>query len=159
MLDLNETVAGMLKMLQRLIGEDIDLAWMPGAKVPSVKMDPTQLIRFWPICASMRAMPSRVWAIFPSKPGLPHSVMTTALTTPSCVPGRYVMLSVSDNGVGMDKETQAKIFEPFFTTKAFGKGTGLGLATVYGIVRQNAGFINVYSELGRARLFVSTCPL
>ena len=145
-LDLNATVEGMLKLLRRLIGEDIDLAWLPGATLWPVKMDPSQIDQILAnLCVNARDAIEGVGKIT-------IETHKADFDDAYCVehrgfhPGEYVMLAVSDNGSGMDKATRDNIFEPFFTTKGVGKGTGLGLATVYGIVKQNEGFINVYSE-------------
>ncbi|MEJ2157253.1 MAG: PAS domain S-box protein [Desulfobacteraceae bacterium] len=152
-LDLNETVEGMLKLLRRLIGEDIDLVWMPGAGLWPVKMDPSQIDQILAnLCINARDAISGVGRI---------SIETKRVVFDKAYceihrgfsPGEYVMLAVSDTGSGMDKVTKEKIFEPFFTTKGMGMGTGLGLATVYGIVKQNQGFINVYSESGEGSTF------
>jgi len=145
-LDLNEAVQGMLNMLRRLIGEDIDLSWLPGADVWPVKVDPSQIDQILAnLCVNARDAIADVGK-------LTIETENVAFDEAYCarhggfVPGKYVLLAVSDNGSGMDEETQNRLFEPFFTTKELGKGTGLGLATVYGIVKQNNGFINVYSE-------------
>jgi PAS domain S-box-containing protein len=152
-LDLNATVEGVLQMLRRLIGEDINLAWLPGSGVWPVKMDPTQLDQILAnLCVNARDAISDVGKI---------TIETDMVTFDEAycadhagfVPGDFVMLAVSDNGCGMDRQTLDNLFEPFFTTKGVGKGTGLGLATVYGIVKQNKGFINVYSEPGRGTTF------
>jgi two-component system cell cycle sensor histidine kinase/response regulator CckA len=147
-LDLNATVESMLKMIRRLIGEDIDLAWLPGAGLWPVRMDPSQVDQSLAnLCVNARDAIANVGRI---------TIETDNVTIDKdyCsdhagfVPGDYVMLAVSDTGSGIAPEDLDKIFEPFFTTKGLGKGTGLGLATVYGIVKQNDGFINVYSETG-----------
>ncbi len=157
-LDLNDTVAGMLKMLQRLIGEDIDLAWMPGANLWPVKMDPAQIDQ---ILANL-SVNARDAVGGVGKVTLETENITLDETYcqkhEGFVPGDYVMLAVSDDGCGMDAETLNQIFEPFFTTKAVGEGTGLGLSTVYGIVKQNNGFINVYSEPGQGATFKVYLP-
>jgi PAS domain S-box-containing protein len=157
-LDLNEAVEGMLKMLRRLIGEDIDLAWLPDKNLWPVKVDPSQIDQILAnLCVNARDAIEGVGK-------LTIETGTTAFDEAYCaehpgfVPGEYVLLAVSDNGAGMDKETQDKLFEPFFTTKEIGKGTGLGLATVYGIVKQNNGFINVYSEPGYGTTFKIYLP-
>ena len=148
-LDLNKAVEGMLKMLQRLIGEEIDMAWIPGDKVWPVKIDPGQIDQILAnLCVNARDAIAGVGkvtietgdAVFDEAYCKAHAGFT---------PGEYAMLAVSDNGCGMDSETMSHLFEPFFTTKKLGKGTGLGLATVYGVVKQNNGFINVYSEPGQ----------
>jgi two-component system, cell cycle sensor histidine kinase and response regulator CckA len=145
-LDLNEAVAGMLTLLRRLIGEDINLAWLPGANLRPVRLDPSQVDQVLAnLCLNARDAIAGVGKV---------TVETTNATVDAgfcsthteALPGAYVCLAVSDDGCGMDKKTLAQIFEPFFTTKGLGKGTGLGLATVYGIVKQNGGFIRVYSE-------------
>ncbi len=152
-LDLNEAVANMLKMLQRLIGENIALAWIPEVTMCSVKIDPGQIDQLLAnLCVNARDAITDVGKI---------SIETKNITldTAYCadhagfIPGEYVQLAVSDNGCGMAPEIQGNIFDPFFTTKELGKGTGLGLATVYGIVKQNNGFINVYSEPGQGTVF------
>ena len=152
-LDLNDTVAGMLKMLQRLIGEDIDLAWVPGHSLWPVKIDPSQLDQ---ILANLAVNARDAIADTGKITIETENIFLNAAYCadhPETIPGEYVQLVVSDNGCGMAKETLAQIFEPFFTTKTQGKGTGLGLATVYGIVRQNNGFVNVYSEPGQGTTF------
>ena len=152
-LDLNETVAGMLTMVQRLIGEDIDLAWMPGTNIGLVKMDPSQIDQILVnLCINARDAIGDTGKL---------TIETAAVTIDEhyraehadSVPGAYVLLAVSDDGCGMDTEMLSHLFEPFYTTKEMSKGTGLGLATVYGIVKQNNGFINVYSEPGQGATF------
>ena len=148
-LDLNATVESMLNMIQRLIGENIKLVWRPGEDIWPVKMDPSQINQVLAnLCLNARDAISNVGTI---------SIETDKNCIDEAyrahhrevVPGDYVILAVSDDGAGMDKDTQDMIFEPFFTTKEVGKGTGLGLSTVFGIVKQNNGFIYVYSELGK----------
>jgi len=152
-LDLNKIVESMLRMLRRLIGEDIDLAWRPGSDLWPVEMDPSQVDQILAnLCVNARD------AIH----GVGRVTIETGITTFDAaycadhlgfIPGDYVLLAVSDDGCGMDRATIEKIFEPFFTTKGIGQGTGLGLSTVYGIVKQNNGFINVYSEPGKGSTF------
>jgi len=145
-LDLNDTIGNMLKMLRRLIGEDIDLAWLPGAEVWSVKIDPSQVDQILVnLCVNARDAIADVGRVTIETKNISFNKDYCA-DHAGFVPGEYVMLAVSDDGSGMAPETLDKIFEPFFTTKGLGKGTGLGLATVYGIAKQNNGFINVYSE-------------
>ncbi|SEM22781.1 PAS domain S-box-containing protein [Syntrophus gentianae] len=157
-IDLNVTVESILKMLRRLIGEDIDLAWLPGAKVWALKVDPSQIDQILAnLCVNARdavAGPGRV-TIETGNATFDEAYCAGKLGSAS---GDYVMLAVSDDGHGMDKETMDNIFEPFFTTKGIGRGTGLGLATVYGIVKQNKGFINVYSEPGHGTTFKIYLP-
>ncbi len=152
-LDLNETISGMLKMLQRLIGEDIDLAWLPGGDLGPVKMDPSQIDQILAnLCVNARDAIEGVGKVT-IETGKAAFDEAYCAAHAGFVPGDYVMLAVSDNGCGMDAETLGHLFEPFFTTKEMGRGTGLGLATVYGVVKQNNGFINVYSEPGQGTTF------
>ncbi len=152
-LDLNDTLAGMLKMIRRLIGEDIDLAWMPGPSLWPVRMDPTQIDQILAnLCVNARDAIQDVGRITIETENVTFDA-AYANDHPGSAPGDHVLLSVSDDGCGMGKEVLENLFEPFFTTKASGKGTGLGLATVYGIVKQNNGFINVYSEIDQGTTF------
>jgi CheY-like chemotaxis protein len=153
MLDLNNTVSGMIKMLERLIGEDIDLDWKPGKTLWPVKVDPSQIDQIMAnLTVNARDAISDVGRI---------TIETQNKTIDKAYsdsrlgfkPGDYVRLTVSDDGCGMDNETLENIYEPFFTTKGVGEGTGLGLSTVYGIVKQNDGFIDVYSEPGQGSVF------
>jgi two-component system, cell cycle sensor histidine kinase and response regulator CckA len=157
-LDLNETVEEMLKMLRRLIGEDIDLAWHPGASLWPVKMDPAQINQVLAnLCINARDAIAGVGKITIETENIVFDENYCA-DHAGFVPGDFVMLAVSDNGRGMDRETLANLFEPFFTTKGVGEGTGLGLATIYGIVKQNYGFINVYSEPKKGSTFKIYLP-
>ncbi len=146
-LDLNRTIdGGMLPILHRLMGENIDLSWQPADTLLPVKMDPVQIDQILAnLCVNARDAIADVGKIT-IETGTKTFDQAYCDDHPGFIPGDFVMLAVSDNGCGMDKETRENMFEPFFTTKKAGKGTGLGLATVYGIVRQNNGFINVYSE-------------
>ncbi|MDR3555753.1 MAG: PAS domain S-box protein [Syntrophobacteraceae bacterium] len=157
-LDLNETVEGMLKMLRRLIGEDIDLTWLPANNLWPVKVDPGQIDQLLAnLCVNARDAISATGKITIESANTVFEKEYCAENA-GFIPGQYLLLALSDNGCGMDKETLSKIFEPFFTTKSLGEGTGLGLATVYGIVKQNNGFINVYSEPGQGTTFKIYLP-
>jgi PAS domain S-box-containing protein len=152
-LDLNQAVEGMLKMLRRLIGENIDLAWHPGITLGKIKIDPTQIEQMLAnLCVNAKDAIVDTGKIT-IETGMKAFDEMYCAEHPGFLPGEYVMLAVSDNGSGMTAETLANLFEPFFTTKEIGKGTGLGLATVYGIVKQNNGFINVYSEPDQGTTF------
>jgi two-component system cell cycle sensor histidine kinase/response regulator CckA len=157
-LDLNETLEGMLKMLRRLIGEDIQLSWQPKAELWPVNVDPSQIDQILVnLCVNARDALAGAGKLT-IETGNSTIDKSYSLTHADVLPGDYVRFSVSDNGCGMDNETLAHIFEPFFTTKVIGEGTGLGLATVYGIVKQNNGFINVYSEPGQGTTFTIYLP-
>jgi len=152
-INLNETMMEMFKMLQRLLGEDIHLVWMPGVNLWPIHVDPSQIDQILAnVCVNARDAIAGVGK-------LTIETENIRVEEGQCSeysrfsPGEYVLLSVSDDGCGMDKDTVDKIFELFFTTKGIGEGTGLGLATVYGIVKQNNGFINVYSEPGQGTTF------
>ena len=152
-LDLNQTVESMLTMLRRLIGEDIDLVWLPEKGLGPVKMDPTQVDQILAnLCVNARDAIAGIGKITIETGS---SVFDEAYCADHLgfVPGDYALLAVSDNGCGMDKKTIDQIFEPFFTSKEVGQGTGLGLSMVYGIVKQNNGFLNVYSEPGCGSTF------
>ena len=157
-LDFNETIEGMLKMLRRLIGENITLIWVPGSNFSSVKMDPSQIDQ---ILANL---------IVNARDSITETGRITIETARIEIDdvssrhkifmrGEFACLRVSDNGCGMNRETAASIFEPFFTTKDKGRGTGLGLPTVYGIVKQNNGFIDVESEPGQGSIFSIYLPV
>ena len=157
-LNLNHTVKQMITMLQRLIGEDIDLQWRPCENLWHVKMDPSQIDQILAnLCVNARDAISGVGKIT-IETGKTTFDQAYCNRNQGFIPGEFVMLAVSDNGCGMDRHTQDNLFEPFFTTKEMGKGTGLGLATIYGIVKQNSGFINVYSEPGQGTTFKIYLP-
>jgi CheY-like chemotaxis protein len=152
-LDLNAAIESMLKILRRLIGEDIDLAWRPGKDLWRILMDPSQIDQMLAnLCVNARDAIADVGKIT-IETGTATFDQAYCNDHADFSPGDFVMLAVSDDGCGMDSETLKNIFEPFFTTKGVGKGTGLGLATVYGIAKQNNGFINVHSEPGQGSTF------
>ena len=151
--DLNQAVASMLVMLRRLIGEDLDLAWIPKSGLWPVEIDPSQLDQILAnLCLNARDAISDQGKIT-IETGMRTFDQEYCRNHVGFIPGDFVMLAVADNGCGMDPHTRSLIFDPFFTTKAAGEGTGLGLSTVFGIIKQNEGFINVYSEPGRGTVF------
>ncbi len=157
-LDLNDTISGMLKMLRRLIGEDIDLLWAPELDLWKVKIDPSQVDQILAnLAVNARDAISGVGAVTMRTDNVVIDDSNRA-EVPELIAGQYVLLTVSDTGTGMSRDVRENIFEPFFTTKELGKGTGLGLSTVYGIVKQNDGFIYVESELGKGTTFKIYLP-
>ncbi len=157
-IDLNQAVEGMLNMLRRLIGEPVRLDWRPGPDAGQVRIDPSQLDQILVnLCLNARDAIGDSGTI---RIGTAGTTLDAAATPAleGAAPGEYACLTVRDDGTGMDRDTLARIFEPFFTTKEIGKGTGLGLATVYGAVRQNNGFIRVDSSPGQGSAFQVFLP-
>ena len=156
-LHLNAIISDMAQMLLRLIGEDVELQTKLDSELHAVRGDQSQIEQvIMNLAVNARdAMPQGGKLMIETRN---VSVEEDGERRTSIVPGDYVLLSVSDTGVGMDDETQAHVFEPFFTTKARGKGTGLGLATVYGVVKQSDGYISVYSEPGVGSSFKIYLP-
>ncbi len=157
-LDLNEILEKSLKMLRRLIGEGIHLSWRPRTNLWPVKLDPFQVDQVLTnLCINARDAVKGVGNVTIKTDNASFDAADCRYHD-GVHPGDYVMIAVSDNGSGMEPETLKGIFEPFFTTKAVGEGTGLGLATVYGIVKQNDGFIDVYSDPGVGTTFKIYLP-
>jgi two-component system cell cycle sensor histidine kinase/response regulator CckA len=158
-LDINSVVSDMEKMLHRLLGEDIELRIVLASELGTIKADPGQIEQvIMNLAVNARdAMPDggkltiETENVFISEEYVKHPTTVRS--------GHYAILAVSDIGIGMDEQMQAHIFDPFFTTKELGKGTGLGLSTVYGIVKQSGGHIEVYSEVGRGTTFKVYFPL
>jgi PAS domain S-box-containing protein len=157
-LNLNEVGSGMLSLLQRLIGEQITLAWRPGQDLWPVKMDPSQMDQILAnLCVNARDAITGVGTITIETANILVEENEVA-SQQDFRPGEYVQLSVSDSGCGIEAEILPHIFEPFFTTKGTGAGTGLGLATVYGVVSQNGGFLKVQSNQGQGTTFTLHLP-
>ena len=155
-LNINQTVGNLDKMLRRLIKENIEFSFLLDPQLDRVKADPGQIeqIVLNLVVNARDAMPHGGSLRIQTK----NVEKVDAQAGPGAPPSRFVLLEVTDTGTGMDPQTQAHIFEPFFTTKAVGKGTGLGLATVYGIVKQSNGYIEVQSTLGRGSSFQIFLP-
>jgi CheY-like chemotaxis protein len=158
-LDVSTVVTNLERMLRRVIGEHIELTCNCDSKAGPVSADPRQLEQI------LLNLAINARDAMPDGGRLTISTHDTILDEssrqfiPDIDPGRYVLLAVSDNGSGMADDTRARVFEPFFTTKEVGKGTGLGLATVFGIVKQNHGHVDVYSELGVGTSFKIYLPV
>lgn len=152
-LDLNDNLESILNMLRRLIGENIELIWKPGKNIWAVHMDAGQIDQIMTnLCVNARDSIHNVGRITIETQNISVDEAYCLEHSDARVQD-YVMLTISDTGAGMSKEVQEHIFEPFYTTKISGKGIGLGLATVYGIMKQNQGIINVYSEPERGSTF------
>jgi CheY-like chemotaxis protein len=157
-IDLNSVVTGMEPMLRRLLGQNTELILLTAQGLGRVKADPAQIEQVIVNLAtnSRDAMPDGGKLVLETaNADLEEGAGSKNL---GLDPGSYVMLAVSDTGVGMDPETRSRLFEPFFTTKAPGKGSGLGLATVYGIIKQNDGQVTVYSQPGCGTIFEIYLP-
>ncbi len=158
LIDINETIVKLLSILKRLLGERIELLWKPGHDVWNIKFDPAQLDQVMTnLCVNARDAMRAAGKII-------IETANTVIDEEYCkfhagfVPGEFVQITVSDTGEGIDEKNIHYIFEPFYTTKETGVGTGLGLATVYGIIKQNNSFINVYSEKGVGSTFTIYIP-
>jgi len=158
-LNLSDVIRNVLKMIRRTIGENIDLDFVPGPSLDTVHVDPVQIEQVvMNLCLNARdAMPRGGKLSIETENVVVNGEYVRA--HPWAKEGRYVLLSITDTGCGMDEETLKHVFEPFFTTKETGKGTGLGLATVYGIVKQHKGFLHVYSEVGKGTMFKLYFPI
>ena len=157
-IDLNQTIHSIHKLLRRLISEDIDLLFLPAEKIWPVFFDPDQIGHILTnLCVNARDAIQGVGRIIIETRKAEFDSAYCS-NYPDYLPGEYTCLSVCDTGCGMDKTTQKHIFEPFFTTKERNKGTGLGLSTVYGILKQNNAFINIYSEPGQGSTFKIYIP-
>jgi PAS domain S-box-containing protein len=158
LLDLGAVVGNMRSMFERVVGEDLEIVVLSAESLGAVRADPTQIeqVIMNLVVNARDAMPNGGRLTIETRDVDLDG--TYAAAHPPALPGHFVMLAVSDTGIGMDAETQRQIFEPFFTTKPPGEGTGLGLATVYGIVKQMGGYIWVYSEVGRGACFKVYLP-
>ncbi len=157
-LNLNDVVTGMLKMLERLIGENITLEWKPDHELWSIIMDPVQIDQILAnLIVNARDAIEGIGTVAIETKNTRLTENST-LQIADLIPGNYVQLLVEDNGCGMDEHLVANIFDPFFTTKPVGEGTGLGLSTVYGIVKQNGGYITVDSAPGKGTTFSIYLP-
>ena len=158
-INLNDTIGELIKLLHRIIGADVEVSLKTGSDLSAIFADPAQIEQV--------VMNLAVNARDAMQHGGRLDIETSNVELdnnyrrlyPEVLPGRYVLITVSDNGTGMDEETKARLFEPFFTTKEVGRGTGLGLSMVYGIVKQNNGHINLYSELGHGTTFKIYLPI
>jgi PAS domain S-box-containing protein len=156
-LDLNGSVGSLLKMLQRLVGENIKLDWQPGTNLWPILIDPSQVDQILAnLCVNARDAIADLGTITIRTQNITSEDLCAEHT--EAAPGEYVRLTVSDDGCGMDKQTLERIFEPYFTTKGIGRGTGLGLATVFGAVKQSNGLIHVTSEPHKGSTFSISLP-
>jgi nitrogen-specific signal transduction histidine kinase len=159
-IDLNATIAEMLSILRQLIGENITLIWIPKAKNALVKLNPSQINQILAnLCINARDAIDSNGSITIETAQLHVDQAESAAGHPCTIPGDYVTLTITDNGHGIEKKHLPHIFEPFFTTRELGRGTGMGLASVYGIVNQCNGFIDVKSEQGKGTTIIICLPL